>query len=211
MGFFKVNSWKDVFIHLGIMILLTFIVGYIILNVWLPSYTKHGQEIEVPLIEKMSPKEAKEVLKEKNLRLEIQDTIYKPKYKPGTIIKQEPKAKSNVKENRRIYVSINSLTIPTDTITKEMIEEMTAHGKTSVISAITKYNFEVGEPLLNRNTPYKDYVPNVLYHGDTLKVGMVIPIGAKIDMSVNDGKGQDKYIDDSDSTSSTIEDSDEDI
>jgi len=89
-----------------------------------------------------------------------------------------------------------------------MIDEMTAHGKTSVISAITKYNFEVGDTFINRNTPYKNYVPNVLYEGDTLKVGMVIPTGSKIDISVNDGKGQDNYIDESDST--TIKDSDED-
>ena len=187
MGIFKVNSWKDVLIHLVLMIGITFLLGYLVLYVWLPSYTKHGQKIEVPLLENLTVSEAKKALEEKNLRLEVQDTIYKIRYAPGAITRQEPTAESFVKENRRVYVTINSFKVPTITVTTEMMEYLEDYTLGSTKSKIIEYGFKVGKPF-KVSGPHKNHVNHTFYKGDTLQVGMPIPLGSKIDIEIQRGE-----------------------
>ena len=189
MGILKVNSWKDVIFHLIAMVGITVLLGYLILNVWLPSYTNHGQKIEVPLLEKLSIEEATKALEEKNLRLEIQDTIYKARHEPGTITRQEPKAKSFVKANRRVYVSINSFEIPEIEIDETMMEYLEDYTLGSTKSKIAEYGFSVGKlkPVPGK---HKNHVKYTFYKGDTLRVGMKIPEGSKIDIQIQSGEEQ---------------------
>ena len=186
MSFFKVNNWKDIVLHLIAMLSITFILGYVILYVWLPSYTKHGEEIEVPLLENLSLEEAKSVLEEKNLRLEILDTVYKIRYQPGAITRQEPIAKSMVKEDRRIYVSINSFETPTITVDETMMEYLEDYNIGTTKSKIIEYKWTVGK-VKSVYGKHKNHVNYTFYKGDTLAVGMEIPTGAKIDIQIQDG------------------------
>jgi eukaryotic-like serine/threonine-protein kinase len=187
MSFLKVESWKDVLMHVGLMLLLAFGVIYGVLYVWLPSYTNHDQQIEVPKIEHLSVAEAESVLEELGLRLEIQDTVYKGNFKPGVINRQEPKAKSFVKENRRIYVSVNAMKVPELKLTSEIMSNLQNKGLEIVRSKIKEYGLQEGEVIYVPGK-YQDYVLNTICNEDTLRVGMKIAKGSKIDILVSQGE-----------------------
>jgi beta-lactam-binding protein with PASTA domain len=189
MSFLKVETWKDVLLHLVAMIVLTLLIGYLILYVWLPIYTNHDQKIEVPKLENLSVEEAEDLLDDLDLRLEIQDTVYKSNFKPGVINRQEPKAGSFVKEDRRVYVSVNAFEIPKVEINEKMLVELKNTNLATVSSKIRQYGFEIGDTnyVLGK---YPDYVLNTFYKGKSLDKGMKVPKGSKIDIEVSDGKDQ---------------------
>lgn len=186
MSILKVNSWKGVLVHIGLMLGITFLLGYLVLYVWLPSYTKHGQKIEVPLLENLTVAEAKAALEEKNLRLEVQDTIYKIRYAPGAITRQEPPAKSFVKENRRVYVTINSFEVPTVIISPEMMKYFEDYTLGTTKSKIIANGFKIGH-IKKVGGKHKNHVNHTFYKGDTLTTGMPIPLGSKIDIEIQRG------------------------
>jgi eukaryotic-like serine/threonine-protein kinase len=204
MSFFKVESWKDVLLHLVAIVGLTVLLGYLILNIWLPSYTNHGQKIEVPSLENLSIEEAEDLLDEKDLRLEIQDTTFKANYKPGVISRQEPKAGSFVKEDRRIYVTLNAFEIPKITISEKMLTELQNTNLATVSSKISQFGFEIGDTIYVTGK-YPDYVLNTNFKGKALSVGTQVPRGSKLDIEVSDGKASS----DEDSTAAETESKDE--
>lgn len=187
MSFFKVETWKDVLMHLVVLLVLTLSIGYYILYVWLPSYTNHDQQIEVPNLERMTISEAQQALEAENLQLFVQDTVYRANYKPGVVHRQEPAANSKVKENRRIYVSVNTKKVPDVDITSAMMKGLKLQSLDVVKSKIREYGFKEGG-IKREYGKYEDYVLHTIYKDDTLKVGDKIPEGSKIDIIVSDGK-----------------------
>jgi eukaryotic-like serine/threonine-protein kinase len=186
MSFLKVDSWKDVAIHFATILGFSLVIGYIILYVWLPNYTNHDQQIEVPSVEHLSVEEAQTLLDGLDLRLEIQDTVYKSNFKPGVINRQEPKAKSFVKENRRIYVSVNALSVPKTEISQKMMNDLSNKGLEVVRSKIKEFGFDEGETIYVSGK-YQDYVLHTICRDDTLRTGLRLPKGSKIDIVVSDG------------------------
>jgi eukaryotic-like serine/threonine-protein kinase len=187
MSFFKVESWKDVAIHLVAMLALSFLIIYLVLYVWLPNYTNHDQQIEVPSLEGLSIEKAEELIEEKDLRLEIQDTVYKANFEPGTINRQEPKSGSFVKENRRIYVSVNAFEIPKVEITEKLLADLKNTNLATTSSVIKQIGCEIGDTIyvLGR---YPDYVVNTIFNGKALSLGTKVARGSKLDIEVSDGK-----------------------
>lgn len=187
MSIFQIDSWKKVMVHIGIMLGISAIIIYGVLYMYLPDYTNHGQEIEVPVLDNLTIEEATEILNEKNLRLVIQDTTYNARFKPNRITRQEPPGKANVKQERRIYVSVNTNDVPQIEITEKMYSELKNKGLNIVKSKIVESGFDVGRKIA-RCGPYADYVVGVMWRGDTLKPGTKLPIHSKVDMIVWNGR-----------------------
>ncbi len=78
--------------------------------VFLDVYTKHGEKLTVPNLSGMSIEEAQEAVKDMESRLVIIDSLFLPKQKAGAILEQNPKPGSFVKSNRRILLTINTMT-----------------------------------------------------------------------------------------------------
>jgi len=74
--------------------------------IWLRFYTNHGQQLELPDYTEMNLEEAKKDAERKSFRMVVNDSIHIVGKKGGEIISQNPTAKSMVKENRKIYVTI---------------------------------------------------------------------------------------------------------
>ena len=98
---------KALLVNIILAILLLYL-GFVSIDHYLDAYTKHGDSITVPDLSGYTVEELDEVLRGKNLRYAISDSIFNPKKKKGTIIDQHPKAETQVKENRKIYLTINS-------------------------------------------------------------------------------------------------------
>ena len=73
----------------------------------LDQFTLHGEKIEVPQVVGRSAFDATEQLEAAGLRVEIADSMYSAKAKPGAVIEQTPRGGSQVKSGRIIYLTIN--------------------------------------------------------------------------------------------------------
>jgi len=100
---------------LGIMSLLAVLIFFSFL--WMHCYTKHGKTLQVHDYTGMPLDEAIKIAKKKSFSIVVNDSIYLPEKAPNTVLTQNPKPLSRVKENRKIYLSITKsnpdmITIP---------------------------------------------------------------------------------------------------
>jgi beta-lactam-binding protein with PASTA domain len=84
---------------LGLFLLLNYVV--------LPFYVNHGSRVTVPRVVGMSYEEAQKTLEGADLRIVHGDTKPDPALAPGLVILQNPAANAEVKEGRRVYVTIS--------------------------------------------------------------------------------------------------------
>ena len=176
----KSSKFKLVVINLLAMLAVVVIVPYIVL-VWIDSYTNHGESCSVPDVCGMQLDEAKELLRSKNLDLEIVDYKYKKGAAENEIVEQRPVAKSLVKEGRKIMLVMNSLNKPmvalpsvTDNCS---LREAEARLKSSgfVVSGVLQQDGE------------KDWVYSVLCDGKELHNGENVARGSNLVLVVGNG------------------------
>ncbi|MFT5337799.1 MAG: beta-lactam-binding protein with PASTA domain [Luteibaculaceae bacterium] len=98
-------------INFGGAILSVWIVAHFSMN-WVEEYTNHGFKIEVPDLSGYPLEEIPILLDSLNLRFEVIDSVYNSSTDFGVVLDQNPVAKSFVKDNRTIYLTINSRTPP---------------------------------------------------------------------------------------------------
>lgn len=85
---------------------LFFLALRILVGSFLRLYTHHGEKIEVPNWEKISIEEASKEAQDRQIRLVIEDSVFIIGEDGGMILKQTPAEGSNVKRNRKVYVTI---------------------------------------------------------------------------------------------------------
>ncbi len=91
--------------HILLIIATTILLLYLI--TWILSiYTKHGQFVVMPNYVGKSLSEAKKLIKNTDFDLIVKDSIYDIKKTKGSIFSQEPPAKTKVKKDRKVYVTI---------------------------------------------------------------------------------------------------------
>ena len=94
---------------MGIGVLLILFFFY----VYLPTTTNHGESITVPDLEGVNVEDLDRFLLERDLRFEVlEDSGFSTDYPPHTVLKQFPLPNSKVKENRKIYITLNSTNPP---------------------------------------------------------------------------------------------------
>ncbi len=118
------NSWQGLVIHFFLMFVLTAVALWFTFNVWMPSTTNHGQSQNVPDFEGMKVSEVEKLVEEEGLRFQVFDTVWSPRHSPKTIVSQNPKKGSKVKQNRMIYLTINSNEPPLVEITDEIYKKI---------------------------------------------------------------------------------------
>lgn len=94
------------------MVLALVALGYIAL-LFIDVFTSHGQQVQVPDVRNLPLEKAIDILEDAGLRWEISDsTTFYENFKPGTVIDQDPKAKSYIKKIRIIYLNVNAMHAP---------------------------------------------------------------------------------------------------
>ncbi|MEN8226542.1 MAG: PASTA domain-containing protein [Bacteroidota bacterium] len=110
MDFFRFLITKKFFHHLGLAVAL----GIILLLgtlAWLKIYTHHGQSITVPNLAGLTVEEVDDVTSSRHLRFEVVDSVFSNEMPRGTVLKQNPKASSRVKKNRKIFLTMNAINL----------------------------------------------------------------------------------------------------
>ena len=158
------------------------VIAYLFFH-WITFTTHHGQEITVPDLRKLSVEQAEEKLAAIDLDYIILDTVdFRPDAPKLTIVEQEPKAGSKVKEGRKIYIKINASKF-TMVAVPDLIE------KTYRQAVPTLEAVGLGEGTITYK-PYlgNDMVLEMRMNGKKLKAGDKVLKSSKIDLVLGDGK-----------------------
>lgn len=160
----------------------------LIFLVILPMYTRHGDGVLVPNIQRMSYEEASKSLKKANLRFEVKDSSYQRDFDPLTVLDQYPAPLSRVKPGRKVFLTLNRRSVPLvkmpipDPYKKESISLYQAK------SLLESWNLNVGVVTSAASPFYRNHVVEVRYNGQVISEGTPVPQGAKIDLVVSKGK-----------------------
>ncbi len=189
MGLFRFISSKSFAKQLLIAIVIIGILIFL-LSKWLSVHTNHNQKIEVPNLEKKSVEEVKQVLDELNLDFIVIDSAsYNPKFPKKSIIEQNPKAGSFVKEKRKIYLTINPSGYRKVKIPK-------FYGKTK--RQVSAHLQSIGLKVSSRYQYVPDIAKNVVrglsYKGKRVKTGDFIVKNETVTLILGDGNSGTRYV-----------------
>ncbi|SFR31751.1 PASTA domain-containing protein [Robiginitalea myxolifaciens] len=105
--FFNFLRSRVFLINLGLALLAIVLITLATLQ-WLSSSTDHGEYVKVPDLAGLSVPDMRKAIEEAGLRYEVVDSAnYDPEYPRFSIIDQDPPAGNEVKDNRKIYVTVN--------------------------------------------------------------------------------------------------------
>lgn len=180
--FIKSKSFfKQVAIAIGSLLLFIFTLQW-----WFGFTTNHDQKIQVPDLHKMELSEVEAKLKEFDLRFEVIDSAsYNPSYPNKSVIEQNPEAGDFVKENRKIYLTINP-----SKYRDIILPDLNGRTKRQAITHLLSIGFKVGEAFSFVPDIGKDVVRGFKFKGKKVKPGVKLPKTSVIDLILGDGKGK---------------------
>ena len=97
-----------ILINLAAVLILALALVLAFFFIYLPSTTNHGETITVPDLKGMNYNQLDNFLTSRNLRYEVTDSSFSGEFPPLAVLRQEPRAGSKVKENRKIYLWLNA-------------------------------------------------------------------------------------------------------
>jgi eukaryotic-like serine/threonine-protein kinase len=181
------NSRTDLFVHISLVVALVVALFLGFFFLYLPFTTNHGQSITVPDLKGMSLEQIEDYLDERNLRYEIADCTFVVGAKPLSVIRQSPKSGMRVKEGRKIYVYITTLSAP-----NVKMPQLIDRTKKSAEGELARLGLQLGK-FIYVPDPAQDAVMEQLYNGKPIKPGTLIPQGSKIDLELGDGIGNTEF------------------
>jgi len=185
-NFFNFLRSRSFLIQLGLALVVTVVIVLLTLR-WLNSSTNHGEFVEVPDFAKMTVMDMRKGIEDAGLRYEVLDSAnYNPDYPRFSIIEQDPKAGSKVKEDRKVYFTVNpsgykKVTVPN-------IIQVTQRNASSMLKAVgldiqrVSYIDELG----------KDMVYQIKFKGKYVKPGDKLPKTSKIELVCGNGTIPDR-------------------
>jgi eukaryotic-like serine/threonine-protein kinase len=180
-NFLRPENKRDVFLHLVIVLLTGAILVVGFFNVYLPYTTHHGETITVPNLQGMHKDQLEEFLGDRDLDFQIDDSTYHSGAQPFLVFQQYPLPGSKVKQNRKIYVSINARNPPLvkmpNLLSRSFLNAQRELENSGLILGETKL-----VPDLQFNAVLKQQ-----FRGRDIAPGAEIPKGSKIDLSIGDG------------------------
>lgn len=149
---------------------------------WLDATTQHGEYVTVPDLARLSVPEMRETIEDAGLRYEVVDSAnFDPEYPRFSIIEQDPPAGSNVKENRKIYVTVNPSGY--QKVTLPDIIQVTRRNAASMLLAV---GLEV-EKVTYIDELGKDMVYRIRHEGKYVKPGDRLPKTSRIELVCGNG------------------------
>ena len=174
---------KIFLIQLAIALIIALVLIFLTLQ-WLKSETNHGEFVEVPDFSKLSVQEMRKVAEDAGLRYEVLDsTNFNPDYPRFSILEQDPQAGSIVKDNRKIYFTVNPSGYKEVSVPDIDEAKVTLRNATSMLRAVgldvqrVIYIEEIG----------KDMVYYIKYKGKRIKPGDKLPKTSKIELYCGNG------------------------
>jgi beta-lactam-binding protein with PASTA domain len=172
----------NLLIAIGVVVVLLLIV-----QTGLKKYTRWGESITVPDLRGSSFEQVKEILGSRNLEYQIMDSVYDMNKPPMSIVDQNPKPNSKVKEGRTIYITVNATKAPTTEIPDLIGRSSLKYAKMQLES----YGLKVGE-LIYKPDPHLNAVIGLMVNGRDVTKKTRVPRGTVIDIVLGNGLGNSR-------------------
>ena len=188
---FQGNTLGSLLSSVSLAVGTILLMGVSYFYVYLPNSTHHGEEVKVPDLTGYNIFEIDSLLAPLQLRYEVGDSSYSADHPPLTVLQQFPKPDHFVKENRRIYVSINRSSPPTLPI-PNLLES--GSGSLANAEAVLRSNELKRGRIIYRHSPFRDLIIEMRMNGAIIAPGSRVPKGSVIDLVVGDGGGPKDFI-----------------
>jgi beta-lactam-binding protein with PASTA domain len=185
MSFLKFIFSKTFLIQLVLAALALVLIAFILLQ-WLDFSTNQDQKIVVPNLARLSLDRVDDKLDELDLRREILDSAnYNPDYPPYSVIDQVPLAGKIVKENRKIYLTLN----PSGYRKVEIPDNLIRRTRRQVEPTLRSLGFQIGT-ITYKPDVAPDAVLELRHNGRKVEPGDKLMKTSRIDLVLGDGSGR---------------------
>ncbi len=138
--------------------------------------TQHNRSFPVPDFTGMTLAEALEQKESEHLRLEIIDSVYVPHRAKGTIFKQVPEPHAQVKNNRRILLTINA-----HAVRRVPVPDVVGYSLRQAKAVLASQNLVVGKLTYEADIATNNVLAQY-YKGTRVAKGKQIEAGSAIDL-----------------------------
>lgn len=168
-------------------ILIAVVVLFVVLIfVALRVYTRHGQNVSVPELRRLSLTEVKKICDERGLKFEISDSVYSSNAAPGTVIDQTPPATFKVKKERTIFLTIKAYSV--EQVAMPRLIDLSIKSAQAQLATV---GLGVGK-ISYKPDIARDAVIEQMFNGKPIPAGTRVAKGSLIDLVL--GKGEDEGI-----------------
>jgi beta-lactam-binding protein with PASTA domain len=168
---------RQFFIHLGTILLLIVLVFFFTLR-YLSSYSNHGEYVVVPDFRGKSLASLPEFTVGKDVGYQIIDSIYDPREKPGTVLRQDPEVNVRVKHNRTVYLYVTGM-VPPQIQMPKLIDRSERQARL----ILRQYGLREGR-IEERHSDCNGCVVEQLINGRPVAQGVPIKKGSRVDLVI---------------------------
>lgn len=169
-----------------VLMLLFAVMGIVGVAKYLNSYTNHDVRVEVPNFNGFHFTEVANFVADKELHVFISDSVFDPDKPRGVVIEQNPEALALVKPGRKIYLTINSVEVPSI-----VVPELKDYTVRQVVMKAETYGLKI-DSMIYRPAECDNCVIGAMYNGKELATGDKVPKGSGIWLIVGEGFGVEK-------------------
>ncbi|WP_333809556.1 PASTA domain-containing protein [Flavobacterium sp.] len=182
MSLFKFLTSRTFFVQVLIAMAIVVVFTFLVIQL-LDFRTNHGQEIKVPDLSKMKLEVAEEKLNDLDLEIFLLDTVdFNADFPPFTILEQDPKAGSLVKDGRKVYVKLNA-----GEFTEITIPEFKDKTYRQISATLKSLTLKEGKITYKPHIA-KDVVLQIFQDGKRLRAGDKVKKNSTLDFVLGDGK-----------------------
>jgi len=175
---------KTFLIQIGLAFVALIVLAFLTMQ-WLDFTTNQDERIKVPDLAKLSLDRVELTLDEMDLRYEILDSAnFNPDYPKYSVIDQVPQPGKFVKENRKIYITLNP-----SGFGNVKIPDLIRRTRRQVEPTLRSLGFVIGTVTYKPDIA-KDAVLELRYKGKLVEPGDELMKTAKIDLVLGDGSGR---------------------
>lgn len=194
----KKKSLKQFLLHLVIILLVTAVILVVFFYAFLPYKTNHGETVTVPKLTGLQLDQIPDYVGD-HLRYEVSDSSYHEDYPPLTVLEQYPRPGHKVKQDRKIFLTVNRVKPPT-----VPIPDLVDHSLVNANAVLRSNELKMGR-IFFEPSPYLNLVLKMKHNGEEIKAGTRLPKGSVIDLVVGDGYGRNQRFPAPDLTALTLE------
>lgn len=177
MSFIKFLTSRMFLVNLIVAAFIVALLLFITMK-GLEMYTRHGQSNPVPDFTGMMPDEAQQTAQQQNLKVNVVDSLFLEDAAPGVVVDQIPRPGHGVKQNRTIFLTINS-TQP-EMVTLPQLTDISFRQAQVLIE---NSGLQIGN-ISYRPSEYDNLVLNVQIDSVNIKTGKQLAKGTRVDLIV---------------------------
>ncbi|MCQ2975804.1 MAG: PASTA domain-containing protein [Bacteroidales bacterium] len=174
------NQWP-IFVKKLVIYIATILLFFLIIFIILRMYTRHGENINVPELRKLTIEEVKKECDARGLRYYINDSVYGTNQKPGSVVDQTPPANFKVKKDRTIFLTIKAYAAE-----QVSMPQLVGVSMVQAQADLGTIGLSVGKITKKIQQGYNKggFILEQLFDGKNIPAGTKIPKGSKIDIVI---------------------------